>query len=129
MNAAEAIAMDLASRPAKRMDPEVKAKWLNALRSGRYTQAKKTLRSPLGHCCIGVLATVCEPILRTAGFDVKSYPESRSMSVQGNRNTLSLGAARVFGLGDVYMRDLMYINDAQETKDYSRQIDYIERYL
>jgi len=41
------------------MNSEVKAKWLQALRSGEYRQARDTLRSPNnGYCCLGVLCDV-----------------------------------------------------------------------
>lgn len=38
-----------------KMNPEVKEKWIEALRSGRYTQADGRLRTRLGYCCLGVL--------------------------------------------------------------------------
>lgn len=37
------------------MDPEIKKKWIEALRSGRYTQAKGRLRRGDAFCCLGVL--------------------------------------------------------------------------
>jgi hypothetical protein len=41
------------------MDPEVKAKWLAALRSGQYRQAKHHLRNGNdGYCCLGVLCEI-----------------------------------------------------------------------
>lgn len=47
-----------------KMNPEVKAKWLAALRSGDYPQTTKFLRrvdaesKPIGYCCLGVLCEV-----------------------------------------------------------------------
>jgi len=35
--------------------PEVKEKWLAALRSGEYPQSAHALRSNEGYCCLGVL--------------------------------------------------------------------------
>lgn len=45
------------------MDPEIKAKWVEALRSGKYTQARGTLKkevegSGVSYCCLGVLCEV-----------------------------------------------------------------------
>lgn len=40
------------------MNPEIKARWVSALRSGRYEQAKYRLRSDTGYCCLGVLCDV-----------------------------------------------------------------------
>ena len=41
----------------QKMDPELKAKWTAALRSGEYTQTRFRLqRPPEGYCCLGVLS-------------------------------------------------------------------------
>ena len=45
------------------MNPEIKTKWLDALRSGKYTQGRGRLKSvsPGGataHCCLGVLCEI-----------------------------------------------------------------------
>lgn len=37
------------------MNPKVKQKWLEALRSGEYKQTKENLRDGNGFCCLGVL--------------------------------------------------------------------------
>lgn len=40
----------------QRMDPTIKARWLEALRSGEYEQTTEELRSKAGcFCCLGVL--------------------------------------------------------------------------
>lgn len=33
-------------------------KWTDALRSGKYTQGKRSLCTPQGYCCLGVLCEV-----------------------------------------------------------------------
>lgn len=44
------------------MDAELKTKWVEALRSGKYTQARRTLRGATeGFCCLGVLCDVYDP--------------------------------------------------------------------
>ena len=48
------------------MNPEVKARWLAALRSGEYAQARERLRDRTGAmCCLGVLCDLY----------AKDYPE------------------------------------------------------
>lgn len=47
----------------KRMNPEVKAKWLEALRSGNYQKTKAVLKranidGSIGYCCLGVLCEI-----------------------------------------------------------------------
>ena len=37
------------------MNPEIRAQWCAALRSGEYRQAQGQLRRGDGHCCLGVL--------------------------------------------------------------------------
>jgi hypothetical protein len=37
------------------MNPQIKQKWLNALRSGDYQQGQNYLRTDNGFCCLGVL--------------------------------------------------------------------------
>ena len=66
------------------MTPELKGKWLEALRSGKYKQAKGVLHKfNAGYCCLGVLCDVLgkewiEPLrvdTGVAGHDhfVKAY--------------------------------------------------------
>lgn len=50
------------------MDAEIKARWTEALRSGKYQQAKGILceidpesEEPVGFCCLGVLVDVVHP--------------------------------------------------------------------
>jgi hypothetical protein len=40
------------------MDPELKKKWVEALRSGKYEQTKECLHNDDGYCCLGVLADI-----------------------------------------------------------------------
>ena len=52
------------------MKPELKVKWLAALRSGEYRQEKNVLHNPEtgGYCCYGVLRPVVTPLdERSAG--------------------------------------------------------------
>jgi hypothetical protein len=37
------------------MNPQIKQKWLNALRSGKYQQTQRRLHDENGFCCLGVL--------------------------------------------------------------------------
>lgn len=52
------------------MNPEVKDKWVEALRSGKYKQGKTTLRTGDHFCCLGVLC------------DISGLAEWRSMPYQ-----------------------------------------------
>lgn len=48
------------------MNPELKAKWIEALRSGKYLQGERRLRTltsgkPDTYCCLGVLGDIFDP--------------------------------------------------------------------
>ena len=46
------------------MNPDIKNKWLSALRSGKYEQGRQYLRTPENKfCCLGVLCDVVDPSL------------------------------------------------------------------
>jgi len=40
------------------MNPRIKQRWLEALRSGEYKQTSETLRDENGFCCLGVLCDI-----------------------------------------------------------------------
>lgn len=40
------------------MTPEMKTKWVEALRSGKYKQTTGLLKDAEGYCCLGVLASI-----------------------------------------------------------------------
>lgn len=40
------------------MKPEIKAKWVEALRSGKYKQTQRRLQFKNGYCCLGVLCDI-----------------------------------------------------------------------
>tara|TARA_R100001143_G_C3251028_1_gene83502 strand:+ start:161 stop:469 length:309 start_codon:yes stop_codon:yes gene_type:complete len=43
------------------MNPEIKERWIAALRSGKYAQKKHKLRGYEGFCCLGVLVDIEDP--------------------------------------------------------------------
>lgn len=75
------------------MNPEVKIKWLEALRSGKYKQGKGCLRAGDSFCCLGVLIDVVDPegwcADRFQGY-VHKYASSNAMPNTVLRNKLEL---------------------------------------
>lgn len=43
---------------SNKMNPEIKQKWVEALRSGKYNQTEVSLKDCQGHCCLGVLCEI-----------------------------------------------------------------------
>lgn len=73
------------------MDPDLKNKWVEALRSGKYQQGEYRLLGNEGYCCLGVLAKISgkyeDPELSDRSF---LQPE-RSFGLDNlTQNTLSM---------------------------------------
>jgi len=55
------------------MNPEIKKQWVEALRSGRYTQGWRRLRNQNDqYCCLGVLCDIVAPdawVARSNGYE------------------------------------------------------------
>ena len=67
-----------------KVPPEIKEKWLTALRSGNYNQIAERLASPNGFCCLGVLCEVLE-IPKTVGLNIQ---------YEGSHSTLPFSATQ-----------------------------------
>ncbi len=46
--------------------PDIKKRWINALRSGDYEQSSGQLQDTIGYCCLGVL---CDVVKYDVGLD------------------------------------------------------------
>jgi hypothetical protein len=94
------------------MDAQLKAKWVEALRSGEYEQCRDELTDGFGFCCIGVgyqvLGEDCEEILE------ESDPTEM--------------AAGALGLSGDVERKLVRMND-DEKRSFAKIADYIEQNL
>jgi len=54
------------------MDPAIRQRWVSALRSGRYPQARENLRTTEGFCCYGVL---CELAVEDGAIPAPEEPD------------------------------------------------------
>lgn len=59
-----------------KMNPQVKQKWIDALRSGKYEQGSEKLRSVSGYCCLGVLC------------DLYAQEHNTEWRFRGNKETI-----------------------------------------
>lgn len=73
------------------MNPELKVKWIEALRSGNFKQARGKLTADGGMCCLGVLREVMAP----------SSTDSRN----GNGEMLSDEHLKIAGIPDASDND------------------------
>lgn len=112
------------------MNPEVKQKWVDALRSGKYNQIKTNLKSKIGFCALGVLVDL---FLLEKNLDWKLYIDHSEFN--GNDSHLHnrvitwndiVTWANVDNNFDVYTVSCM--NDDRQ-KTFHEIADYIEENL
>lgn len=109
------------------MSPELKAKWLADLRSGKYPKTTQFLKRAGGYCCLGVL-------LESAGVGFTNrydlgpvHPVPHGLpdgETAHDGSELSEGARDLFGITRAQHDRLIDINDNTDTFD--KVIDYIE---
>lgn len=69
------------------MDKELKEKWVEALRSGKYRQARNTIYYRRAYCCLGVLSVCIDTKMRGTRTD---YPEDRVLTFRTQRELSDL---------------------------------------
>lgn len=117
------------------MNPAYKQRWIEALRSGKFTKTTGRLcrtssnnlsGCPVGHCCLGVL---CE-----LGVEDGKVKKSRSQaapslaSFNGNNDGLDDDLMELFGVTFSQRDTLVTMND-QEHASFSEIADWIEKNL
>lgn len=111
---------------SEKLNLEVKAKWLAALRSGEYKQGRGFLQRDGKFCCLGVLCDLHDK--ETGGEGWKSN-NSCVKSYQGAQYMAPLTVARWAGIEADLSRDSVYLwaslND--EGKTFAEIADIIEQ--
>lgn len=110
------------------MDPELKKRWVEALRSGEYEQGTGHLRTKdEKFCCLGVLGDV-------AGYDWEESPGPYLLNAKGSKSGGLLPAVLNAELGipsDIEIQ-LSNMNDGAEgyrPSTFEEIADYIEEHL
>lgn len=106
------------------MNPEIKQKWVAALRSGKYVQGKGTLKrnnedGTAKYCCLGV---ICQEL------NIVNKKMKDLTSFDGCIGILSQRIRELTGVLDLEMNVLTNMNDAYG-KSFSQIADYIEANL
>ena len=104
------------------MNPDIKVRWVEALRSGRYEQARGVLRKQIddqgrvGYCCLGVLCDLYVG-LGVGHWGVSNYDGSVSFRTEGGSASIypPAEAAVHAGLDNHDMQDLAFMNDEGAT--------------
>jgi hypothetical protein len=98
------------------MNAEVKEKWLNALRSGDYSQTINKLKTNRGFCCLGVL---CD--LYSKEFDVpwENSGNNSYYAIKGNTISLPVEVLIWAGLSSRYPEvPYKILSDEHSLKDH-----------
>jgi len=104
------------------MDAEIKRKWVEALRSGKYRQAQRRLRRDDAFCCLGVLCDIAgRGQWRDDGGFIFEGPHDVEHTV------LPVGMNDLVGLGPLDEAHLAEMND--EGESFAKIADYIEANL
>ena len=112
------------------MDAELKTKWLEALRSGEYEQANRSLRrvdaaGGCSYCCLGVLCDVVNP----KGWEDSTSPVWINSEMPEGDNIeaawLSSAMCESIKLNTTTMHMLVSMND--DGKPFSVIADFIEK--
>lgn len=103
------------------MNPEAKAKWIEALRSGKYKQGRGALRNGDTFCCLGVL---CD-ISGVAKWDVTRYDGELYMPPKSVREWAGLDGYPVY-LDGPTGDDVSHLND-QMGLSFEEIADLIEK--
>ncbi len=101
------------------MNPEIKAKWVAALRSGQYQQGAEYLENDGRYCCLGVLCEVAPGVAEPGGY---------------GDEVLSEGSLARLGLTNQEQHKLTELNDARDEEGnlenpFPKIADYIEANL
>lgn len=98
------------------MKPEIKTKWIAALRSGEYQQVQQDLHNDEGYCCLGVLQSVlAQELIELPADDGDSF-----LKVEP--------CLELTGLTFTDQKTLWRMNDDDE-KSFDEIADYIEQNL
>lgn len=112
-----------------KMNPEVKKKWIDALRSGNYEQGRGTLieentDKTRQYCCLGVLADIIAP----EKIASKLRPGHSYLTVDGAHAVLTPEVCQRAGLSYEIQDELTMFNDTKR-RSFKWIAAYIERYL
>lgn len=117
------------------MDKQIKARWVEALRSGSYAQGKHTLRSSAEkYCCLGVLCDIAIQDGQGQWYDLaapsedRPYWNFRDVADGFSQTGLTRRVMNWAGVGPLTQDSLILMND-QDGAPFEQIAQYIEENL
>lgn len=112
------------------MTPEFKAKWLEALRSGKYQQAHGVMRDENGcMCCLGVAAELIDPT-KWNPHSASTDEAGRGFGWSGDKPDRTLEIANALDLDIMDVKACAARNDGNSQHrqhSFLQMADYIEK--
>ena len=114
------------------MNPEIKAKWIEALRSGKYEQGQGKLNKNGKFCCLGVLCEVMNyGKLPSTYSGANSYKKEND--TYESENHLTEGMRLELGIDSSQEHTLILMNDGkrrvENKKSFNEIADWVEKNL
>ena len=114
------------------MNPQIKQKWVSALRSGEYQQGQYCLRTDNGFCCLGVL---CDLYGKENNVEWDLVNDGGNYEFQYKEESLPISVMEWAGvendnpyiIGDTGGTSLSLLNDSGST--FNEIADLIEEHL
>lgn len=104
------------------MDLNLRNRWLDALRSGKYKQGRHFLRNNADEfCCLGVLCDIYDP-------NKWKKREGDNAYIYDDNSISSLPSYLRKELGKAFQRDLIYFNDT-DSLSFLEIADWIEEFI
>lgn len=115
----------------KTMKPEIKQKWIDALRSGEYDQDAHELKTPHGYCCLGVLTDIYikEQNLEWKRFDGDTEKEFTSYEFNGFEGSLCPEVIDWSSFPDGKTEAILIEMNDDQRKTFDEIADYVEANL
>lgn len=110
-----------------KLDPDLKTRWVEALRSGRYKHGKQNLCAYNAYCCLGVLAHIDGKLV--AIDPDYSYFVDRDFSADEHSSTLPDSYLYHLNLNHEVAEMLMAWNDDVKTDSFHDIANWIDENL
>lgn len=132
----------MATESPIKMDPEVKAEWVQALRSGEYKQARGYLRrtldrgakeintQPQGFCCLGVLTDLyCKQTGKGSWGPPNAFGSHFTSASSSSRTDLTQEVSYWSGLDNGEVESELARKNDSGSYDFNQIADWIEEKL
>lgn len=122
------------------MKPEIKEKWLAALKSGKYKQGKhalcRTNDDEKSFCCLGVLCDLHRKTKKKKGFIWQQSDSKNDLMYNGSASYLPIEVQKWAGIGrkgsfneNGTAQDLASVNDNTQGNTFKAVIEKIEKFF